>query len=313
MLDNKYSTFSMSIPIVFQSFFQILFGLVDIGFLSYCSDTVVASVGYANQIISVVLLAYIVVCSAVSIVGAQYIGEKRIEDLHALSMDAITGTVIISLFLTIVLLLSNNYIIEFLNVPISMSNGTSTYLSVISVGLLFQGGNTVLTSIYRIYANGNYAMYVGILTNTLNILGDACVVFNPLKYDYDCIFGVAAATVVSNFIGFILMLYYYNCNISIEHIFIHSISADNVKILMKYGIPAAGENISYKISQLFVTVFITSLGSYILTSKIYAMNIMLFVSLIPNSIGIATGIIVGYLFGEKSMMFCLKNAIKISK
>ena len=39
MLDNKYSTFSMSIPI--QSFFQILFGLVDIGFLSYCSDTVV--------------------------------------------------------------------------------------------------------------------------------------------------------------------------------------------------------------------------------------------------------------------------------
>ncbi len=41
MLDNKYSTFSMSIPIVFQSFFQILFGLVDIGFLSYCSDTVV--------------------------------------------------------------------------------------------------------------------------------------------------------------------------------------------------------------------------------------------------------------------------------
>ena len=216
-------------------------------------------------------------------------------------------------FLTIILLLSNNYIIEFLNVPISMSNGTSTYLSVISVGLLFQGGNTVFTSIYRIYANGNYAMYVGILTNTLNILGDACVVFNPLKYDYDCIFGVAAATVVSNFIGFILMLYYYNCNISIEHIFIHSISADNVKILMKYGIPAAGENISYKISQLFVTVFITSLGSYILTSKIYAMNIMLFVSLIPNSIGIATGIIVGYLFGEKSMMFCLKNAIKISK
>ena len=125
MLDNKYSTFSMSIPIVFQSFFQILFGLVDIGFLSYCSDTVVASVGYANQIISVVLLAYIVVCSAVSIVGAQYIGEKRIEDLHALSMDAITGTVIISLFLTIVLLLSNNYIIEFLNVPISMRDRKS--------------------------------------------------------------------------------------------------------------------------------------------------------------------------------------------
>ena len=29
------------------------------------------------------------------------------------------------------------------------------------------------------------------------------------------------------------------------------------------------------------------------------MNIMLFAALIPNSIGIATGIIVGYLFGEK--------------
>ncbi len=78
-----------------------------------------------------------------------------------------------------------------------------------------------------------------------------------------------------------------------------SVSIENIRLLMRYGVPAARENISYKVSQLVVTVLLSSLGSYVLAAKIYAMNIMLFAVLIPNSIGIATGIIVGYLFGEK--------------
>ncbi len=77
-----------------------------------------------------------------------------------------------------------------------------------------------------------------------------------------------------------------------------NMSGQNVKLLIYYGIPSAGENISYKISQLVVTTLLGQLGGFILSAKIYAMNVMLFVSLIPNSIGIATGILVGYFMGK---------------
>lgn len=310
--NNNYSTFSMSTPIIFQSFFQILFGLVDTWFLSLYTDNAVASVGYANQIISVILLAYVVLSSSVSIVGAQYLGEKRIKDTYMLSSDSVISTIIISMFITVVLLMNNNLILEFLNVPNNIKEGTQTYFIVISIGLVFQGGITVFTSIYRIFAKAQYAMYVGIFTNVLNIVGDAIVIFNPLGYKYDYILGVAITTVSSNVFGFLLL--YCSSSYMLGLRYKLSISFENIRLLMRYGIPAAGENISYKISQLVVTVLITSLGSYVLTAKIYAMNIMLFASLIPNSIGVATGIIIGYLFGEKKYEIlyrrCYKN-IKI--
>lgn len=296
---NHYSTFSMSIPIILQSFFQILFGMADIWFLSFCSDTAVASVGYANQIISVILLTYVIVSSSVSIVGAQYMGEKRVEDTCRLSRDAVLCTMIVSVFLTAVLLSCNDLILNFLNIPDDMRRGTRIYFMVITVGLVFQGGNTVFTSVFRIFAKARYAMGVGIFTNILNIMGDALVIFNPLGYDYDYIFGVAGMTVISNFAGYVIMCFSAGRMLNIRMKTGDSVSIENIRLLMRYGVPAAGENISYKVSQLAVTVLLSSLGSYVLAAKIYAMNIMLFATLIPNSIGIATGIIVGYLFGEK--------------
>ena len=74
---DYYNTLSMSIPIILQSFFQILFVAADVWFLSFCSDTAVASVGYANQIVSVILLTYVIISSSISIVGAQYLGRRE--------------------------------------------------------------------------------------------------------------------------------------------------------------------------------------------------------------------------------------------
>lgn len=293
---NYYSTLSMSIPIILQSFFQILFGAADVWFLSFCSDTVVASVGYANQIISVILLTYVIISSSISILGAQYLGEKRIEDARRLSTDALVCTILASIFLMVVLLACNHLILDIMNIPDDMKKGTRTYFSIISTGLVFQGGNTVFTSIYRIFAKGRYAMCIGIFTNVLNIAGDAWIVFNPLKYNYDYILGVAVVTVVSNFAGFVMLFFHGSKMLETKRGYL--VSIENIRLLLRYGVPAAGENISYKISQLVVTMLLTSLGSYVLAAKIYAMNIMLFAALIPDSIGIATGIIVGYLYGE---------------
>lgn len=318
---SSYSTFSLSIPIIFQSLFQILFGIADTWFLSFYSDTLVACAGYANQIISVILLSFVVISSSVSIIGAQYIGEKRMEDSRRLSADAIVCTVLVSIVLTILLLTASSAILGFLQVPSSMETATGTYFRVICSGLVFQGGNAVFTSICRIFGKAKFAMYVGVFTNILNIAGDALVILNPLNLPLDPVLGVAAATVLSNLAGFVVMVFFCTGKMGIRLRYGHSpsgqtpgrllnrligsddaglsTSLSNIRLLARYGVPSAGETISYKVSQLVVTVLLTSLGGYVLSAKIYAMNIMLFVSLIPNSMGIATGILAGYLFGEK--------------
>ncbi len=318
---NNYSTFSMSVPIIFQSLFQILFGLADTWFLSFYSDSLVACAGYANQIISVILLSFVIISSSVSIIGAQYIGEKRMEDSRRLSSDAIACTVFVSIVLSILLLTFSESILRLLRVPSSMRPATETYFRVICTGLAFQGGNAVFTSICRIYGKARFAMYVGVFTNILNIAGDGLVILNPLSLSLNPVLGVAGATVLSNLAGFVVMAFFCTGKRGIKIGYGHAgagripgccgerpavsaagrfrVSLSNIRLLAHYGVPSAGENISYKVSQLVVTILLTTLGGYVLSARIYAMNIMLFVSLIPNSMGIATGIIAGYLFGEK--------------
>lgn len=292
-----YNTVSLSIPIIFQSFFQILFGIADTWFVSFYSDEAVAAVGYANQLIAVILLLFVVISSAISVLGAQYIGAEEEQKAEKISSDAVVLTLLVSISISFIIFITNRKIINVLQVPMEIREDMNAYLKTIVLGLIFQSGNVVLTTVYRIFAEAKYAMRVGIWINLLNIAADAVIIFNPMGYTYNFVIGIALATVSSNAIGFVAMLVKSKRCLKLEYT--RKMSGENVKLLIYYGIPSAGENVSYKISQLVVTTLLGQLGGFILSAKIYAMNVMLFVSLIPNSIGIATGILVGYSWGNK--------------
>lgn len=308
---ESYNTFSLCMPIIFQAFFQILFGIADTWFVSFCSDLAVAAVGYANQLVAVILLCFLIISSAISILGAQYLGAKEEEKAKKISADAVTLTVLISIGIMIIVLAMYECIADVLRVPVEIRKDMASYFKIIVLGLVFQGGNTVLTTIYRIFAKAKYAMCVGIFVNLLNIVADAIIVYAPMGYMYDSVRGIAWATVFSNAVGFVFMIIKSLKYLSLKYTL--NMSKENIKLLLRYGFPSAAENISYKVSQFVVTIFLGQLGGIILSAKIYAMNIMLFVSLIPNSLGIATGILVGYLWGEKKELkaygMCYRNIV----
>lgn len=207
MKDRKlYNTVSLSIPIIFQSFFQILFGIADTWFVSFYSDEAVAAVGYANQLIAVILLLFVVISSAISVLGAQYIGAEEEQKAKKISSDAVVLTLLVSISISFIIFITSRKIINVLQVPMEIREDMNAYLKTIVLGLIFQSGNVVLTTVYRIFAEAKYAMRVGIWINLLNIAADAVIIFNPMGYTYNFVIGIALATVSSNAIGFVAML-----------------------------------------------------------------------------------------------------------
>lgn len=71
--------------------------------------------------------------------------------------------------------------------------------------------------------------------------------------------------------------------------------------ILQYGLPSAGENLSYAGSQLVVTAIIALLGTEALTTKIYASSISQFVALFAMSIGQASQIIIGRAIGAREL------------
>ena len=145
MKDRKlYNTVSLSIPIIFQSFFQILFGIADTWFVSFYSDEAVAAVGYANQLIAVILLLFVVISSAISVLGAQYIGAEEEQKAKKISSDAVVLTLLVSISISFIIFITSRKIINVLQVPMEIREDMNAYLKTIVLGLIFQSGNVVL-------------------------------------------------------------------------------------------------------------------------------------------------------------------------
>jgi Na+-driven multidrug efflux pump len=85
----------------------------------------------------------------------------------------------------------------------------------------------------------------------------------------------------------------------------------HVRSLLKIGIPSAGEHLAYNTAQMFITYFITWLGTEALTTRVYTQNIMMFVWLFGIAVSQGTQIIVGHFVGarqyDQAYHRCLKS------
>ena len=72
-----------------------------------------------------------------------------------------------------------------------------------------------------------------------------------------------------------------------------------LKNILKIGVPAAGEQLSYCLSQVVITFFITKLGNTALSTRTYCFNCIMFVNLFCISVVQGGGIVVGHLMGMR--------------
>lgn len=72
-----------------------------------------------------------------------------------------------------------------------------------------------------------------------------------------------------------------------------------VKSIMKVGLPAAGDSISYTCMQMVVLSLINTFGTMAVTTKVYLGSLLPFVYIFASSVATATQISVGYMVGKK--------------
>ena len=309
---STYTLSKLALPIAIEFLFQRLFVIADTLVLGNYSDYAVASVGYADQILSVSVLIFQVVSSGTSILLAQAIGSRN----KATQKNICTGSILLSIILGITvccsLFLFHIPLLNLLNVSQTLLTNASEYLMVMAIGQFFTAVFFSLTVIYRSYGNAKFASSISIISNIMNIIGDLLVVngtINILNPVQDVALVTVFAKAFSCVCAFILLL------IKSRDMLSNSLSFSIFKSILELGIPAAGESCSYKFSQLIGTSIIGSLGADILTGKIYGMTFSSIMVLIPNAIAIAAGIIVGVQAGENNLTEAtktVKSAIKKS-
>ncbi len=288
-------------PLLIEQFFQMLLGNVDIFLLSKVEDSAVASVGMAKQLLTISTMVLGIVTLGSTILFLHYSSNPDKEKMQSIIRQSIFLNLTLSILLFLNIFIFGNSLLLLIKTPLEILDTSKIYLYIVGFGLIFQSIMSISSSVLRSFAYVNIAMKISVIINLTNIIGNAVVIFFPGVFFQNSIVGISVVTLSSYMLGAVLSIYLLKENLPtyFSGLFRFKFDFKIIKEILKLGIPSAMESISHIISQTIITSIIATMGTLVITSKIYAQTITSFVFIIGAASGQAGQIIIGRLISSK--------------
>jgi putative MATE family efflux protein len=307
-------------PIFVEIALVMLLGAVDTVMLSHLdtgteggSDNAVAAVGLDNQLINLVILIFQFVSTGTGIVCAQYIGAGfRKKLVQVVGISLIMNT-LVGITLSMFLFFRAEAVLEFMDIrPELMADGVA-YLRITGCFAFFQAIGLAFSASLRSAGMTKYPMRVSFIVNIINIIGNYSLIFGHFGLPKLGVEGAAISTAICRGVSMMALAIIHTK----KHINKYPIEWfkpfpwTELKNVLKIGVPAAGEELSYCLSQVAITYFINKLGNTALATRTYCANCIMFVNLFCVSVVQGGGIVVGHLIGQKkpSAAFIMGNYV----
>lgn len=298
-IDENTNPVKLAVPIFIELLLFMFMGNVDTIMLSKYSDSAVAAVGNANQITNTLLILFNITSAATGIMVAQYIGASKKEDLNKIYTLGYGMNLVLALVLGLSFSVFQADFFNLVKMPKELFVDAKAYLSVIMTFLFVPAFFSLSSVILKSHGITKLSMYLAILMNIVNIIGNYTFLFGPFGLPILGVKGVAISTVLSRGLAVLIMVVILikNLNMSVKIKHLLPFPKQLFKQFMKLGLPSAGEPISYQFSQMVIFTFINMMGTTTVTTKIYVQIIVWFTFLGSMAIAQANQIVVGQLVG----------------
>lgn len=301
-MEDKKTLFQLSWPIFLESVLFSLMGSADVLMLSGYSDHAVGAVGVVNQILFSFLVIARVITAGSGILCAQYIGANKEEkDIKSLIFTGIFVNGILGICFSIFLVLAYPLLFKMMGIAPVMYGYAKEYMLIIGGTLFVQFVSMTVSSFLRSYGKTKETMFISVFANLCNIVLNYILIYGKLGLPSLGVSGAAIATAFSNLLGCVIFLLFLERKI-MPGFYKGSKWAENkgvLKLILQYGMPAAGEQFSYTLAKLCVMAIVTRIGVAAVTTYSYLNTIVSFVYLFAMAIGQGGGILIGWKIGGK--------------
>lgn len=308
-------------PIFFELLLQLLVGNVDQIMIGKFSELSVGAIANANQIINLILISFNIICMATIILISLYSGSGNHEKVEQIYTVSLVTNFIISIFISLIFLIFGTSIVSWLKVPAELVLETESYIKIIGGFMFLQGIYLTFSAILKSNTMMKESLAVSVSVNIVNILGNSIFIFGAFGIPALGVTGAAISSCISRFVGIIIMFVMFKKKIGVKLTMKHfsPFPSHLLKRLMKIGVPAGVESVSYSLSQVYIQKMINTIGTVALSTKAYA-SIFANVSFVYTiAISQSTQIVVGYILGtgetktaDEKVMTTLKLSISIT-
>ena len=289
------------LPLAGEQLLRILVSLADTFMLSTYSDHAVAGVGLVSQYMFFLQILFNVVAVGSSIVLAQYLGAERSrEDLNNISKASALMTTAIALLLSAAVFLGSGPLLNRYSLDDDVRTYAKEYFLIFGgAGAVFNAFGLLQSSMLRCYGYAREALIVTFVANIVNVAGNALSLYGWFGLPVFGVRGVAAASAISSVVSCVMLavMIRRRKEIAFDLHKIFSVPKKFFRLILSVGIPTAGENLSYNVSQIVIMAMISSLGTSAMSAQVYTMTIVRFVYVIAIAIGGAVQIKTGWYVG----------------
>lgn len=261
LFDNR-ALFLLLAPIIVEQLLNSFMGMVDTMMVSTVGSEAISAVSLVDSFNNLVIQMFSAMAAGASIVCSQYLGSGNKKDSNNAARQVVLAVSVISLALMAVCLAGREHLLSFIFgkvEPAVMQNSLIYFLiTVISYPFLalFNAG----AAFYRAGGNSKFPMKVSVVSNVLNIMGNAVFIY-VFKWG---VAGAALSTLISRI--FCMAVIFYCLRKPRQVIVIR----DYLKIrpdmplivkIMAIGIPAGVENSMFQFGKLAIQSTVSTMGT----------------------------------------------------
>lgn len=315
--DDKKTVINMSVfhlawPIFFQMLLGMALGYIDTVMLSNYSETAVGAIGNANTVIGFLTLAFTVITSATGIMVSQYLGAGKKKEMNRIYTVALAFNLVLSVAISLIVFLFSEPMLRLINVPEEMVSDADMYMKIVGGTIFTQALINAFSQIFNSHGKTFFGMIIAFGMNVVNIIGNFLMLYGPLHVLGLGASGVAVSTIFSRILAVAASAVYFGFVIkgSFSPRYLVPFPANILKELLKLGVPSAGENISYNLSQLVITAIVNTMGIVAINTKIYGNMLSMINYMIAFAAATATQILVGHSVGADDYDFAYRRVLK---
>lgn len=293
--------FNLANPIFVETLLIMLTGATDVFMLSRYSDETVAAGGVVNQLLNLVFILYGITTLGTSVLCSQYLGARQKKNVAQVIGVSLLVNLLAGFVVSAGLFLFAAPSLRLMGLEETLVGYGVSYMKIVGGFSFLQALCMTISAVLRSHNKAYYPMFVTLVINLLNIAGNYILIFGHFGAPRLGITGAGISTSFSRLVALGLLVYLLFGKVTpVPPIkFFKPFPWDKVKNLLLVGLPAAGEQVSYNLSQVMITYFSVLLGNAALTARTYAMSIVMFSYVFSIALGNGAAIAAGHLIGKE--------------
>ena len=267
-LYNNLDLRKLLIPIIVEQLLSSLMGTADTMMVSNIGSAAISAVSLVDSINILVIQALSALSAGGAILCSQYLGSKNQKEANRSAQQVFFVMVVLSVMLSAFCLIFRDPLLRLIfgKVESDVMTNSQTYFLFTLLSFPFIGLYDAGASIMRSQNNSRNPMIISVISNFMNIAGNAILIFGFQMG----VKGAAISTLVSRIFCAVIVIWQLrseNAPISIRDYFSIRPDFHLIKKILFIGIPSGIENSMFQFGKLAIQSTVSTLGTVAIAAQ----------------------------------------------